>query len=104
MELILTSQQNDIHNFDFIVDGVKIGWAQIKTVTFDGNNIYYEILEQYRGKGHGSTLLKLVLGKAYKLGMRQISILCEKDNLASRTILDRVCGTGNEIIRYVYEL
>lgn len=90
--------------YDFSDGEIKLGQAQIKLVTYDGNNIFYEVLEQYRGKGWGEKLLIEVLAECKRLGFRQLTLLCEKDNLASKVILDKHCGKGIELVRYIYEI
>ena len=56
------------------------------------NHIYYEIKPEYRRKGYGTIILKLVLEKAYDIGLKNIIICCDESNTASQKIIKKNGG------------
>ncbi|MBI2038837.1 MAG: GNAT family N-acetyltransferase [Candidatus Niyogibacteria bacterium] len=74
--------------YDFVVDGEKVGFLQIRhklshapDVPFQmASHIYYEIIEEKRGQGYGARLLALALPEAKKLGLKEIIVTCLEEN------------------------
>lgn len=53
-----------------------------------GGNISYEIRPTERRKGYGKKILKLTLDEARRAGLKKVLLTCDKDNIASRKIIE----------------
>jgi predicted acetyltransferase len=53
-----------------------------------GNHLYYQINEQYRGRGYGKALMGLALAEAKRLGLGKVRIAVDDDNPISRHIIE----------------
>ena len=53
-----------------------------------GGHIGYAIRPSERRKGYGRRILKLVLPKARKLGLKRVLVTCSPRNLASRKVIE----------------
>ena len=53
-----------------------------------GGHIGYDIRPSERRKGYGKQILELALPKARDLGLKQILITCDNDNIASQKIIE----------------
>jgi predicted acetyltransferase len=56
------------------------------------NNVYYEIAPAHRGRGHGKTLLALVLVEARRIGLQRVRLTVEDSNPTSRHIVESAGG------------
>lgn len=56
------------------------------------SHIYFHIIPSKREKGYGLKILELGLVKARKLGLKDIIITCNYDNVASRKIIEQNGG------------
>lgn len=56
------------------------------------SHVYYEIRPSEQGKGYGTTLLSLGLGKARDMKMNRLIIACDETNVASRKIIEHNGG------------
>jgi predicted acetyltransferase len=73
-------------------------------------HIDYGLRPSARGKGHGTTLLRLTLEKAREMGLREALVMCRKANVASARVIERNSGVllgectratdGETILRY----
>jgi predicted acetyltransferase len=80
----------------------------------EGGNIGYDVRPSERGKGYATRLLRLLLDQARSEGLRSVLLTCNKENLASRRVIEKNRGvlvgegvsdeTGKEILRYRIEL
>ena len=52
-----------------------------------GGHIGYAIHPHERGKGYGTLILALTLEKARSLGLRQVLVTCDADNLTSARVI-----------------
>ncbi|MGE4539262.1 MAG: GNAT family N-acetyltransferase [Desulfovibrio sp.] len=57
-----------------------------------GDRVGYEICQEFRGKGLGTEILKLLLAHAGTLGLDSVYTTCEEVNAASRKIVERNGG------------
>lgn len=55
-------------------------------------NISYDIRPKERGKGYGNAILKLLLEKCEELGMEDICISCDEDNIRSKKVIEKNNG------------
>ena len=72
-------------------DGVPVGFGQLRHFLTDalrkaGGHIGYGIAPQYRGKGYGKELLKLLLRKADEMGIDKVLVTIHLDNRASLAV------------------
>ena len=72
-------------------DDVPVGFGNVRHFLTDalreaGGNIGYGIAPEYRGKGYGNEILRLLLEKAGEIGMEKALITIHLDNLASRAV------------------
>ncbi len=84
-----------------LVDGDKVvGFIQIRHKPSHGDgvpahlasHIYYEIRNEYRGKGYGKFILQLGLREAKKIGLTEVFVTCFESNIASRKIIEASGG------------
>ena len=72
-------------------DGVPVGFGKLRHCLTDalqkvGGHIGYGIAPQYRGKGYGKELLRLLIGKAYDIGITRVLVTIRLDNKASQAV------------------
>ena len=72
-------------------DGVPVGFGKLRHCLTDalqkvGGHIGYGIAPQYRGKGYGKELLRLLIGKAYDIGIARVLVTIRLDNKASQAV------------------
>lgn len=70
------------------VDGTPVGFGSVRHFLTDalrmaGGNIGYGIASQYRGKGYGNEILRLLLNEAQRFGMDKVLLTIHTDNAAS---------------------
>ncbi|SCY54672.1 GNAT family N-acetyltransferase [Alkaliphilus peptidifermentans] len=67
----------------------------------EGGHIGYDVPPTERMKGYGTILLKFTLEKAKEMGMKEVLITCDTDNVGSAKIITNNDGIfENEIISY----
>ncbi len=77
--------------FWLYVEGVPVGFGVVRHFLTDalrkaGGNIGYGIAPEYRGRGYGKELLRLMLEKAHELGIDRALITIHLDNLPSQGV------------------
>ena len=75
-----------------IVGMINIRTKLIDKVKLHGGNIGYSIRPSEQHKGYGKTILKLGLEKCKKLGMNNITIVTNSQNIASSKIIESCNG------------
>jgi predicted acetyltransferase len=83
--------------YDLFVDGQDVGFIQIRHRPSHGSyvppefatNIAYAIHVPFRRRGYGTIILKLGLVEARKLGLREVLVGSEVENVASVKIIER---------------
>lgn len=80
---------------------VPIGFGKIRHALTDhsrqiGGNIGYAISSEYRGKGYGFILLKMLLETADKMKIEEKLLTVEKFNYASRKVIEK---NGGKLIK-----
>ena len=76
----------------------------------EGGHIGYDVRPSERRKGYGTILLFLTLDRARSLGLREVIVTCDSDNVGSARILEKNGGqaldtvisdqTGKQVNRY----
>jgi predicted acetyltransferase len=103
VEALLARESEPLPNFvpqtDYwlIAEGVYAGRIGLrhylnKALQRFGGHIGYQIQPSMRHKGYGSLQLKLVLPKAWALGLKRVLITCDDDNIASYKIIENNGG------------
>lgn len=77
-----------------------------------GGHVGYIVSPVHRGRGFGGHLLQLGLEEARRLGLKEVLITCDQDNLASRKMIESRGGRlvsedqieGVDILRYIIDL
>ena len=64
-----------------------------------GGSIGYAIRKAERRKGYGTMILKLVLPRARRIGLRRVLVTCNSKNVASRKIIERNGGIPDRPVR-----
>ena len=57
-----------------------------------GGNIGYAIRPSERGKGYGTIQLRLVVEKAYEMGIKYALVTCRENNPASKKTMEKCVG------------
>ena len=73
------------------VDGCPVGFGNVRNFLTDalkkaGGNIGYGIVSEYRGKGYGKELLRLLLKKAREAGVEKALLTIRADNQPSLAV------------------
>lgn len=61
-----------------------------------GGHIGYGIRPSERGKGYAATMLKLALAEAAKLGIQEVLVVCDAENVSSKATILRNGGARDE--------
>lgn len=72
-------------------DGKPVGFGSIRHFLTDalrkvGGNIGYGIAPEYRGKGYGKEILRLLLEEARRIGIDRVLVTIKLDNAASKAV------------------
>ena len=72
-------------------DDIPVGLGNLRhflteALSKAGGHIGYGITPQYRGKGYGKELLRLLLIEAKKMGLEKVLITIHTDNIASQKV------------------
>ncbi len=70
----------------------------IPFLAFEGGHIGYDIAPKYRELGYGYQILSLGLIEAKKIGLSEILITADEDNVASRKIIEANGGKFERMI------
>jgi predicted acetyltransferase len=74
-----------------LVGRVSIRFALNEWLAREGGHIGYGVLRDFRGRGYATEILRLAIGLAQREGVDPLLIVCDEDNLASATVIER-CG------------
>lgn len=77
--------------FWLYVDGVPVGFGSVRHFLTEalsrvGGHIGYGIAPQFRGKGYGNEILRLLLNKAHEIGIEKVLVTVHLDNVASKAV------------------
>lgn len=73
---------------DEVVGVVRVRHQDVSTA----GHIGYDISPCYRNKGYGTQILKLALVEAEKIGIKEVIVTCNIDNIASKKIIEKNNG------------
>lgn len=85
------------NRYIFYVNDYPVGEVGIRTTLNDfwvnkGSQIFYKIRLNERNKGYGTNMLELALNECKRLGMKQVRINCDDNNVASKRIIEKNSG------------
>lgn len=84
------------------VHGYPVGYGKVRhclneNLKKHGGHIGYVIRPSCRGKGFGKLMLKKLLSEAAALGIQDVLLTCDEDNLASKRIIESNRGILSSI-------
>lgn len=100
-------------------DGRIVGTSRLRHwlvphLEVEGGHIGYDVRPSERKQGYGTVLLALTLEKARDLGLAEVLVTCDRDNVASVRVIEKNGGreigrgisdrTGKVVNRYRIEL
>jgi predicted acetyltransferase len=100
---------NDLHNYSigkdllqgevttstfWLIDKTEVvGIVRVRHEEVDtAGHIGYDISPDYRNKGYGTKILKLALEESIKIGMEEVILTCNIENIASKKIIEKNNG------------
>ncbi len=107
------------NEFWLVFDNRVLGRSKLRhwlnpALEHEGGHIGYDIRPSEWRKGYGTLILKLTLEKAKDLGLSQVRLTCDADNIASARIIEKHGGVldgraisnknGKPILQYWIEL
>ena len=86
--LVDSFRENFIIGFGSIDNYMQINYHK----EYDLGHIAYGVRPNLRNRGYGNTILKLLLFKCEEMGMSEVSVSCNKGNVASQRIIEKNKG------------
>jgi predicted acetyltransferase len=85
-----------------VIDSYPVGVGKLRHALNDqlrksGGHIGYSIRPSERGKGYGTMMLAELLKKAADMGMNELMLTCEPNNVTSRKVIEANKGILNGI-------
>lgn len=68
-------------------------------ISSEAGHLGYDIAPSFRAKGYGKLMLSLALSKALELGIKQVLVVAQEDNLASRAIIEANNGKLEKVVQ-----
>ena len=77
--------------FWLYVNGIPVGFGSVRHFLTEalskvGGHIGYGIAPQFRGKGYGNEILRLLLNEAKGIGIEKVLVTVHLDNIASQAV------------------
>lgn len=77
--------------FWLYADDVPVGFGNVRhflteALSQAGGHIGYGIAPQFRGKGYGNEILRLLLEKAFEMGIEEALVTVQLDNMVSQAV------------------
>ncbi len=63
------------------------------------SHIYYEITPDERRKGYATSALSITKTEAKKIGLKEIIVTCDEDNIASKKVIE---ANGGEFLEATF--
>lgn len=79
-----------------VIGAVNIRHQLSSFLLHAGGHIGYGIRPSERGKGYATTMLKLALAEAAKLGIQEVLVVCDAENASSEATILRNGGVRDE--------
>jgi predicted acetyltransferase len=79
-----------------VVDGALVGRVSVRFALNDwlarqGGHIGYGVVPAFRRRGYATEMLRHAIAVAHREGVDPLLVVCDEDNLASATVIER-CG------------
>ena len=88
-----------INNESSIVGAIRVRHnIENEFLALEAGHIGYDIAPSFRRKGHGKTMLQLVLEKAKELGVKEALVTADEDNVASRKVIESNGGKFDNVV------
>jgi predicted acetyltransferase len=90
--------------FWLVSDGRVVGCSRLRhwlteELEYEGGHIGYDIRPSDRGRGLGTSLLRLTLPRAAALGILKVRVTCDASNRASIRVIEKNGGLLEAIVR-----
>lgn len=84
------------------VDGELVGRVSVRHALNEhlanvGGHIGYGVRPAHRGRGHAGEILRQALTIARAEGVGDVLVTCDEDNVASRTVIERLGGVLEDV-------
>lgn len=86
---------------DRVVGTSRLRHWLVPHLEVEGGNIGYDVRPSERNRGYGTVLLALTLEKARDLGLAEVLVTCDRDNIASVRVIEK--NGGQEVGQGVSE-
>ncbi len=77
---------------DRIVGTSRLRHWLVPHLEVEGGHIGYDVRPSERGQGYGTALLALTLDRARDLGLEEVLVTCDSDNVASVRVIEKNRG------------
>lgn len=81
-----------------LVGILQIRHALNEHLLHEGGHIGYSVGSRFRRQGYATEMLRLALQKCTTLGLRQVLITCDDDNVGSRKVIEANGGVLENIV------
>jgi predicted acetyltransferase len=90
--------------FWLVADGRIVGCSRLRhwlteKLEYEGGHIGYDIRPSDRGRGLGTSLLRLTIARAAALGIVRVRVTCDADNRASIRVIEKNGGRLEATVR-----
>jgi predicted acetyltransferase len=75
-----------------VVGTSRLRYWLVPHLEMEGGHIGYDVRPSARGQGYGRALLALTLEKARDLGLEEVLVTCDRDNVASVRVIEKNGG------------
>jgi predicted acetyltransferase len=77
---------------ELLVGVIRLRYELTPSLQQLGGHIGYDVRPSLRGRGYGTRMLALVLGRAQEAGLDQVMVTCDVDNIASARVIQKNGG------------
>jgi predicted acetyltransferase len=90
--------------FWLVSDGRMVGCSRLRhwlteALEYEGGHIGYDIRPSDRGRGLGTSLLRLTMARAAALGIVKVRVTCDANNRASIRVIEKNGGLLDATVR-----
>ena len=93
---VLTDETGHIYGMSCLRHSLKGDLINI------GGHVGYAIRPSERGKGYGTIQLRLILEKAYEMGIKEVLVTCRENNIGSRKTMEKCIGHPDTLVDSFY--
>lgn len=89
---VLTDETGHIYGMSCLRHSLKGDLINI------GGHVGYAIRPSERGKGYGTIQLRLILEKAYEMGIKEVLVTCRENNIGSKKTMEKCVGHSDTLV------